>query len=151
SVQIRNAIKNGALDIESLGVDRDAGAGIAFGPEALKKAGAPAAVYLEKNNITLTPIGSDVVLPGRGGQIRVQLKNNGGLNATAVTGPLSSTSPFVTITSANSNYPNVFAGFTATNPTAYAFTVSAMAPCGTRLPFTLTVNFTGLGTHPTVI
>lgn len=151
SVQIRNAIKTSTLDIEAAGLDRDAGLGIAFAPAALLKAGAAPAVFLEQNNLTLTPIGSDVVLPGGGATLRVQLKNNGGANATAVSATLSTTSPHVTITSATSSYPTVFAGATATNPTAYAFTVAAGAPCGVRLDFKLTVSFTGNGSSPTVL
>jgi len=151
SLQIRNAIKNGALDIEAAGMDRNAGLGIAFAPEALKRAGAAFAAYIELNSLTLVPTGSDVVLPGGGAQLRVQLRNNGGANATAVSATLSSSSPYVTITSASSTYPTVYAGATATNPTQYAFTVSASAPCGVKLPFTLTVNYTGNGTHPAVV
>lgn len=151
SLEIRNAIRNGGLDIEGAGADRDAGSGLAFAPNALLRSGASPAVYLEQNSITLTPVGSDVVLPGGGGKLRVQLKNNGGAAATAVTGTLSSTSPYVTITSATSTYPNVPAGATATNPIQYVFSVSTTAPCGVKLPFKLTINYTGVGTHPTVL
>lgn len=151
SKQIRDALKASALDIEANGVDRDAGSGIAFAPDALKKAGVEGAVYLEKKSVTLTPIGSDAVLPGGSAQMRVQIVNNGGAKATAVTATLSSTSPDVTITQASSTYPNVNVGATATNPTAYAFTVSPTAPCGAQLPLELAVSFTGKGTHPMVI
>jgi hypothetical protein len=151
SAQIRAALKTSALDIEGSGVDRDSGAGLAFAPAALKKANAPAAVYLEQSSVQITPVGSDAVLPGGAVQMRVQIVNNGGAKATAVTGTLSSTSPDVTITQATSTYPTVNPGATATNPTAYAFTVSPTAPCGAQLPLTLTLNYTGNGPHPIVI
>ncbi|MEO6772931.1 MAG: proprotein convertase P-domain-containing protein, partial [Kofleriaceae bacterium] len=35
--------------------------------------------------------------------------------------------------------------------TAYAFTVDPSVPCGSQLAFALTVNYSGVGTHPTVI
>jgi subtilisin-like proprotein convertase family protein len=117
----------------------------------LRRAGAPLAAFLETNAVTVTPIGSDVVLPGGSAQVRVQLRNSGGANATAVSATLSSPSPYVTITAATSTYPTVYVGATATNPTAYAFTVSNTAPCGIKLPFILTVNYTGNGPHPAVV
>jgi subtilisin-like proprotein convertase family protein len=149
--QIRDALKSTALDIEAAGVDRDAGVGVVFAPAALQRIGAPPAVFLELNAVAVTPLGSDVVLPGGGGQVRVQLKNNGGANAAMVRATLVAGSPLVTVTSAKSAYPTVFAGATATNPTAFAFTVSSAAPCGARLPFRLEIEYTGRGKHPTVI
>ncbi|HEX5059863.1 MAG TPA: S8 family serine peptidase [Kofleriaceae bacterium] len=151
STQIRNALKTGALDIEGAGTDRDSGAGIAFAPDALKKAGAKAAVFLEQNSVTLTPTGSDAVLPGGSAQLRVQLINNGLAKATAVNATLSSSSPYVTVTQPTSTYPNVFPGATATNPIAFAFTADAATPCGAQLPLSLTINYTGIGPHPTVL
>ncbi|MEP6862461.1 MAG: S8 family serine peptidase [Deltaproteobacteria bacterium] len=146
--QIKTALTSGALDIEAAGRDRDAGAGLAWAPGALKKAGAPAAVFLEENSLTLS---TDAVLPGTSATLRVQLINNGLAKATAVSGTLSSSTPGVTITTATSTYPNVAAGATATDPTAYAFTVASTVPCGTKIDFTLTVNFTGVGAHPTTL
>lgn len=149
--QIRTALRGTALDIEGSGTDRDSGAGLAFAPDALKKAGAKAAVYLEANTITLTPVGADALLPGGSARLRVQLVNNGGAAATAVIGTLSSPSPYVTITQPTSTYPNVYPGATATNPTQFAFTLDPSTPCGVKLPLTLTVNYTGVGTHPAQI
>lgn len=151
SVQIRNALKSSALDIEASGVDRDSGAGIAFAPDALKKAGAAAAVYFEEKSLQVTPVGSDALLPGGSAQLRVQIVNNGGAKATNVTGTLTTTSPDVSITQPFSTYPNVNPGSTATNPSAFVVSVSATAPCGAQLPLQLALNFTGKGTHPTII
>lgn len=149
--QIRAALKTSALDIEGSGLDRDSGVGIAFAPAALKKANAPAAVYLQTNSVQITPVGSDAVLPGGSVQMRVQIVNNGLAKATAVTGTLTTTSPHVMITQPTSTYPTVNPGATATNPTAYAFTVASTAPCGAQLPLTLTINYTGHGPKPVVI
>lgn len=148
SEQIRTALTSSALDIEAAGRDRDAGAGLAWAPGALKKAGAPAAVYLEQNAVTLS---TDAILPGTSASLRVQLVNHGLAKATAVSATLSSTTPGVTITTATSTYPNVAAGATATDPTAFAFTVAPTVLCGTKLDFTLTVNYTGVGAHPTTL
>ncbi|MEO9157160.1 MAG: S8 family serine peptidase, partial [Kofleriaceae bacterium] len=138
SEQIRTAMASGALDIEAAGYDRDAGAGLAWAPGALKKAGAPGAVFLEEGALTVTPT-ADVVLPGGGASLRIQLVNTGLAKATAVSGSLAALTPGVTITSATSTYPNVFPnGGTATDPTAYAFTVDPSVPCGSQLAFALT-------------
>ena len=105
---------------------------------ATRKAGAKKAVYLETNTVTITPIGSDAVLPGGSVQMRVQLVNNGAAKATAVTASLTSSSPYVHVTQPTSTYPTVNPGATATNPTPFAFDVDAATPCGATLPLTLT-------------
>ncbi|MDQ3365069.1 MAG: proprotein convertase P-domain-containing protein [Myxococcota bacterium] len=102
SLQIRNALKSGTLDIDTV-------------------------------------------------QLRVQLVNHGGAKATAVTASLTSPSPDVQITQPTATYPTVFPGATATNPTPFAFVVAPTTPWGARLPFRLTINYTGKGTHPTVL
>lgn len=147
AAQLRNVILQGAIDIEAAGNDADSGRGIAMAMTSLKKANAAPAVFLETNTLTL----GGPVLPGASAQLRVQLVNNGGAKATAVTATLASGTPGVTVTQATSTYPNVAAGATATNPTAYAFTVSPTVLCGTQIAFTLTLNYTGLGVHPTVL
>lgn len=149
--QVRDALLAGALDIEAAGTDQDSGRGIASVMNGLKKAGAKEQVYLETKALTITPVGSDAILPGGSAQLRVQLVNNGGAKATVVSATLSTTTPGVTITQASSTYPNIAAGLTGTNPMAYAFTVSPTVLCGTQLAFSLTVNFSGIGTHPTVL
>jgi subtilisin-like proprotein convertase family protein len=151
AAQLRKVLLDGALDIEAAGNDQDSGRGIASAMNSLKKANAPTSVYLETNTLSLTPNGSDALLPGGSASLRVQLINNGGQKATAVSATLSSSTPGVTITSATSTYPNVASGATATNPTAYAFSVGPMVPCGAQIAFTLTLNYTGTGAHPMVI
>ncbi len=151
AAQLRKVLLDGALDIEAAGNDHDSGRGIASAMNSLKKANAPTSVYLETNSLALTPTGSDALLPGGSATLRVQLINNGGQKATAVSATLTTSTPGVTITSATSTYPNVASGATATNPTAYAFSVGPMVPCGTQIAFTLTVSYTGTGAHPMVL
>jgi len=147
ATQLRNAMLQGALDIEASGNDADSGRGIAMAMSSLKKANAPAAVFLETNSLQL----SGPVLPGASTTLRIQLVNNGGAQAKAITATLASATPGVTVTQATSTYPNTAAGATATNPTAYAFTVSSTVLCGTQIAFTLTLNYTGNGAHPIVL
>ncbi len=147
AAKLHDVMLQGTIDIEAAGTDADSGRGILMAMNSLKKANAAPAVFLESNSLTL----SGPVLPGASTQLRVQLVNNGGAKATAVSATLTSTTPGVTVTQATSSYPTVAAGATATNPTAYAFTVSPTVLCGTQLAFTLTLNYTGAGVHPTVL
>ncbi|CAN5909931.1 S8 family serine peptidase [soil metagenome] len=149
--QVKNALLQGALDIEASGTDQDSGRGIASVMNSLKKAGAKEQVYLEAKSIALVSASGDAVLPGGSAQLRVQLVNNGGAKATLVNATLSTTTPGVTVTQAYSTYPNVAAGATGTNPMAYVFSVSPTVLCGAQLSFNLTINYAGIGTHPTVL
>lgn len=150
SFRLRQAMLDGALDIEGLNIDRDSGYGIVSAMNSLRQAGARPAVFLDLGTVTTTPTSSDAVIPGGGGQIAVQLVNNGGQTATNVRGTLSSSTPGVTITQALSNYPNLAAGASGSNLTPFAFTLSPTAMCGAKLAFSLSVTFNGRGTSPTV-
>jgi subtilisin-like proprotein convertase family protein len=150
NTKIYSSLKAGSLDIEAAGVDIDSGSGVVLAFNALQKAGAKPAVFLDLGTSTATPTSGTAVVPGGGGSLTVQLLNNGGLQATVVRAQLTTTTPGVTITSGLSNYPNIAPGGSATNTTPFTFTVSSAVPCGTRILFTLSVGFTGLGNNPAV-
>jgi subtilisin-like proprotein convertase family protein len=147
SAQIRSAIVGSAIDIEATGTDRNAGRGIVTAFGALQRAGARGAVNLRRGAVQVIPLGTDVVLPGGAAQVNVAIDNVGGAAATGVSATLSSSSPDVLILQGSSGYPNIGAESTGTrNTTPYAFFVSPSAPCGSVLPFTLTVTFNGTRT-----
>jgi hypothetical protein len=148
--KIRQSIIAGAIDIESTGSDRNSGRGVISAFSGLQRVGARAAVSLARGNVNVIPLGSDVVIPGTAAQVNISLDNGGGAAATAVTATLSSTSPDVLILQGTSAYPNVPGEGAASNATPFAFFVSPNALCGSTLPFTLTVNFTGNGRSPFV-
>jgi subtilisin-like proprotein convertase family protein len=148
--KIYNSMKNGALDIEAAGLDVDSGSGVLQANNALQKAGAKPAVFLETGTTTVTPSSGPAVVPGGGGSLSVQLVNNGGATASAVRGVLTTTTPGVTVVTGVSNYPNLAAAASAVNITPFTFTVSSSVPCGTQIQFTLSVGFTGRGSNPTV-
>ncbi|MEK6304147.1 MAG: HYR domain-containing protein [Acidobacteriota bacterium] len=75
--------------------------------------------------------------------LNVTIKNDGCLTGSNVSAVLSSTTPGVTITQANSPYPATPENGTATNTVPYSFSTSAAFVCGTPITFTLTVTFTG--------
>ena len=148
SSRIRHALIDGALDIEASGFDRNSGAGIVSAMVSMQLAGAHPAVFLDVGAVAVTPVGSDVLLPGGSGTLAVQVVNNGGATARNVRATLASSSPYVTVTQATSFYPDVAPGAAAFNVTPFAFSVSSAAPCGTKLAFSLTLTFSGVGTSP---
>jgi hypothetical protein len=141
--KLRSSILAGSIDIESTGSDRNSGRGILSAFSGLQRVGARAAVTLARGNINVTPLGSDVVIPGTAAQVNIQIDNGGGAPATAVSAVLSSPSPNVLILQGNSAYPVIGAESSALNATPFAFFVNPATPCGSTLPFTLTVNFAG--------
>jgi subtilisin-like proprotein convertase family protein len=141
SAQIRSALVGSAIDIEATGTDRNAGRGIVTAFGALQRAGARAAVNLRRGTVNVIPLGSDVVLPGGAAQVNIAIDNVGGAAATGVTSTLTSSSPDVLILQGSSAYPTIAAESTGTfNTTPFAFFVANSAPCGTALPFTLSVR-----------
>jgi subtilisin-like proprotein convertase family protein len=150
ATKIYNALKNGALDIEAAGVDRDSGNGVLNAQNALQKVGAKPAVFFDLGTVTATPTSGTAIIPGGSGTLTAQITNNGGATATVVKGTLISGTPGVTVTSGTLNYPNVAPGASATNATPFTFNVGASVPCGTKINFSLVITFTGLGSSPTV-
>jgi hypothetical protein len=67
--KIRSAMLSGSIDIEESSTDRNSGRGIVSALGALNKAGAKPAVSLAQGAVTVTPLGSDDVLPGGTAQI----------------------------------------------------------------------------------
>jgi len=147
--KVRTAIVAGAIDIEAPGADRNTGRGIISAFNTLLKAGAKPAVSLTEGTVSIRALGSDALLPGGSAQVSVEIINEGGAAATAVSATLTSSSPDVIVLEDDSRYPNIAAsGGSGTNTGTFAFFVSPTAPCGAQLPFTLTVNYTGNGPHP---
>ena len=125
--QVRTALTSSALDIEAAGVDRDSGAGIVMAFQALEAAGATPMANPMLG--TVTPTG--VVHDGDGGiepcetfSLSIQVLNPGGAAATAVSAVLASSTPGVTVTTANSAYPDIPADGSAVNTTPFVFSVA---------------------------
>lgn len=150
ATKIAKSLKGGALDIEAAAADIDSGEGVLSAMNGLQRAGARPNVFLDLGTVTATPTSGTVIKPGSNATLSVELTNNGGATASAVSATLSSSTPGVTITTANSAYPTIPAGQSRSNTTAFAFSLSSAAVCGLKVDFTVSVSFTGLGTKPTV-
>ncbi len=83
--------------------------------------------------------------PGETATLDVPIKNTGGLDATAVTATLSTTTPGVTILPpATKSYPDIPKETgTGTNTSPYKFKLANSFVCGSTINFTLTVNYNG--------
>jgi subtilisin-like proprotein convertase family protein len=149
--KIRSALLTGAIDIEETGSDRNSGRGVLSAFNTLQKAGAKGAVAIDPGAATVSPLGSDVVIPGSAAQLAFSITNVGIVTATAVTATLTSSSPNVLILAGTSSYPNLAPGATGSNSPLFAFFVNSAQVCGATIPFTLTVNYTGNGPHPVVL
>ncbi len=147
--QIRNALINTAVDIEGAGVDRNSGAGVIMAFQALQAIGAVPSPNLQIGTVTATPVGGNfntLIEPGESAQLNVQLLNTGVSDASNIAVTLTTTTPGVTISQGNANYPNLaFASGAAVNPTPFTFALSPGAMCPLRVEFVLNVNFAGGG------
>src|ERR1041384_3987067 len=96
--------------------------------------------------------GDSFIEPGETGSLSVQLRNVGGSTITGINATLSTTTPGVTINSAQSTYPSLAAtSGTAVNATSFTFTLSSAFLCAQTVTFTLTVHHDGDGGVPSVI
>ncbi|MBS1796458.1 MAG: S8 family serine peptidase [Acidobacteria bacterium] len=144
--QIRTALTSTALDIETAGVDRDAGAGIAMAVPALTAAGLTGGAYLELTGYTTTDTSgviNGVVEQGENGSLTVNLKNTGVMNATGITATLTTSSPNITVTQGSSAYPDLPAlSGSGNNSTPFTFNVSSLATTDQIVNFSLAINYT---------
>ena len=152
--QIRTALISSAIDIETPGTDRDAGAGIIMAYEALLAAGA----VINSSDISLGTVTAiegtysntnGFIEPGELASMTVQLNNTSATTATSVTAVLTTSTPGVTITQGSANYGNIVGAGNATNTgTPYLFGINSSVPCGTVINFILTVTYGGGGASP---
>ena len=96
--------------------------------------------------VTLTPLGGNgnaFLEPGESGSLSVELINKSFVELTGISATLTTTSPGVTFTSAQSQYEDLPSDGFAFNTTPFTFDFASNATCGQILNFTLTVNYTG--------
>lgn len=149
SAQIRTALTSTAIDIETSGVDRDAGAGIVMAFEALQSIGAAPSPNLDLGLVFAAESGGNgnkLIEPGEGASLVVKLLNTGVVNAANVNATLSATTPGVTVTQGSSSYGDLSApNGMAANATLFGFALDQNAACPRRVDFKLTVTFAGGG------
>jgi uncharacterized repeat protein (TIGR01451 family) len=149
--QVRTALNASAIDIEIPGVDRDTGAGIVMAHAALQSVGATPQAFLAAG----TPVKSQVSGDGDAfvetneiWSLTVPLTDVGGVNATGITGTLTTSTPGIAILSGTSAYPDLTPSATGNNATPFTFKVNAGATCGGLIQFTLTASYSGGSSSP---
>ncbi len=76
---------------------------------------------------------------GESAQLSIQVRNSGLTDATGVTGVLSSSDPYVTITTPNASYGNIPAQGIGAPLTNFAITVAPNCPAGHEIVFTISL------------
>lgn len=146
--QIKTALTTTAIDIETIGTDRDSGFGTVMPYAALQILGVTGKAYLEPSNITETETccnANGLIEPGEAASLSVTLNNTGLLAASGITATLTTSTPSVTIFNGASAYPNLPAsGGSGSNSTPFTFKLAGNPPEVDRLvDFTLTIGYTG--------
>jgi Spy/CpxP family protein refolding chaperone len=148
--QIRDALQNTAIDIETPGVDRDTGYGIIMADAALAYIGAsPGAANPTLGTITASDVGGNgngFIEPGERGTIAVPLLNTGAGQGLNVTATLSSSTPGVSITpSSTRSYPDLAAtNGSSASATPFEFVYQEGATYASNIDFVLTVSYNGI-------
>jgi hypothetical protein len=100
---------------------------------------------LQLNSNTVTS-GNAIIEPNECNTLSVVLGNIGGGPATGITSVLSTSTPGVSIATANSNYPNIAgSGGSGINSTAYQISSASSLACGSTVNLTQTVSYAGAG------
>ena len=90
--------------------------------------------------------GNNLLEPNECNTVNVPLTNNAGVPATGISAVLSTTTPGITVTQANSAYADIPAGGgPINNTTPYQVSVDNTVACFTSASFTLTVTYAGGG------
>jgi len=152
--QIKTALTTTALDIETAGVDRDAGNGIVMAYPAMQSLALTGKAFLELNGTTATVTtdgnSNSLLDPGEDATLSVNLRNSGLLGATGVTTTLTTSTPNVVITQGSSAYSTLAAGGNGSNSTLYGLHLLSVAPVDVVIQLTLTINYAG-GWNPSQV
>ena len=93
--------------------------------------------------------GNGIIDPSECNNLNVKVVNVGCAPAKGVKGVLSTTTPNVIITQPNSDYADIAVDANGTNTTAFKVSTGPGFVCGTKINFTLTLNFSGGNTVST--
>lgn len=144
---VRAALQNTATDIETPGVDRDAGYGVVDAFKAVQFTKAPGGAGLDTAAVvaseTTASNGNGFLDPGETGNLSVSLINVGLATASDVTATLTTSTPGVTILSGSRSYGNIAAGATGTSVQPFSFRLDPSYPCAAPIRFLLTLNYAG--------
>ena len=101
---------------------------------------------LEANGFTINDdLGNNNGIVNRAECVKLNLgiKNNGCAKATAISGHLTTTTPGVTVTAADSTYADMLIDQSGTNLTPYRISVASSFGCGTPIALSLNLTYAG--------
>jgi hypothetical protein len=88
--------------------------------------------------------GNNLFDPGETGQASIKLRNSGGMDASAVSATLTSSSPYITIVDGSASFGNIVAGSAVENTIdRFSLSVSSDAIRGTPAAFQVVCDFSG--------
>lgn len=136
--QIRFALTNSALDIETSGFDRDAGWGIVMPAAALTLVPAPLPTLVSSNlsggNL------NGVIDLNECNELDLIIRNDAIDTATSVSATLFTTTPGVTINQPSSPYPNIPPGGTAQNLIPFRLYTASTFACGSAIDLAVVIS-----------
>ena len=100
----------------------------------------PPAPNLVHDLTTLFDDSDGIIEPGESFGLDERIRNAGNAGATGISGVLSTSTPGITITTANSTYPDLAPGANGTNATRFMANASAGLTCGGVVNFTLALT-----------
>ncbi len=149
AAQIKAALNASAIDIETPGIDRDAGVGIIMAYEAIAAAGAtPSSTVLSMGSAVLSEgsfgNGNGAAEPGESAGLVIPLTNLTSAGATAINSVLSTSTPGINIYRNSSTYSDLSGMATGTNASnPFLISIANSVSCGTSVSFTLAVTYSG--------
>lgn len=145
--RVRTALTTTGTDIETPGVDQDAGYGVLDAFKAVQSTGAPGGAALDTGTIVGTETsnsnGNGRLDPGETINVTIPLTNVGINTASNVSATLSTTTPGVTILSSDRTYGDIAPGATASPTVPYSMALDSSFPCSSDITFKLVVNYVG--------
>ena len=146
AAEVRSALLDHALDIETPGPDPTTGSGIVDLDAMLDSAGVAPRANLALGAVVpieLTGNGDTVLDPGERFRLEVTLENVGGAGALAISGVLSSDGADATIEEAFAAWPDLAAGGGANGSASFVVALPVSAACGAIAEFSLDVTYAG--------
>lgn len=98
---------------------------------------------LQYNGVAVTTPSNAIIEPNECNTLSVTLGNVGGATASSISSTLSSSTPGVSITTANSPYGDIATNGTGTNTAAFEVGTEPSVACGSTIAFSQTVTFNG--------
>jgi hypothetical protein len=144
--EVQAALTTTAIDIGTVGADRDSGAGIVMADAALRAVSTPAAALSPVSIQAFDGPGDPALLnrrpeAGEGGVVTIDLGNFGSSTATGISAVITSSTPGITVRQQPASvYSNLPTSATGAANVSFHFTVASNFPCPQSASFTLNVN-----------